>query len=53
VGIELGTTNFWVSVMEGKESCVIKKSEGAGTMRSVVGFIKHGEGLVFWVVDDG
>ncbi|KAF7318065.1 Heat shock protein 70 [Mycena chlorophos] len=46
VGIDLGTTNSCVSIMEGKSSRVIENSEGARTTPSVVAFAKHGERLV-------
>lgn len=46
VGIDLGTTNSCVSIMEGKTSRVIENSEGARTTPSVVGFTKHDERLV-------
>lgn len=46
VGIDLGTTNSCVSVMEGKSARVIENSEGARTTPSVVAFTKHGERLV-------
>ncbi|GBE80738.1 heat shock protein 70 [Sparassis latifolia] len=46
IGIDLGTTNSCVSVMEGKTSRVIENSEGARTTPSVVAFTKHGERLV-------
>jgi molecular chaperone DnaK len=46
VGIDLGTTNSCVAVMEGKSSRVIENSEGARTTPSVVAFTKHGERLV-------
>jgi molecular chaperone DnaK len=46
VGIDLGTTNSCVSVMEGKSSRVIENAEGARTTPSVVAFTKHGERLV-------
>ena len=46
MGIDLGTTNSCVSVMEGKSSRVIENSEGARTTPSVVAFTKHGERLV-------
>ncbi|KAK7036441.1 Hsp70 ATPase ssc1 [Paramarasmius palmivorus] len=46
VGIDLGTTNSCVSVMQGKDSIVIENSEGARTTPSVVAFTKHGERLV-------
>ncbi|KAF9517621.1 hypothetical protein BS47DRAFT_467243 [Hydnum rufescens UP504] len=46
VGIDLGTTNSCVSVMEGKVSRVIENAEGARTTPSVVAFTSHGERLV-------
>ena len=46
VGIDLGTTNSVVAVMEGNEPVVIANSEGARTTPSVVGFAKSGERLV-------
>ncbi|KAI6107531.1 heat shock protein [Pisolithus thermaeus] len=46
VGIDLGTTNSCVAVMEGKQARVIENSEGARTTPSVVAFTKHGERLV-------
>lgn len=46
VGIDLGTTNSVVAVMEGGEPVVIANSEGARTTPSVVGFSKSGERLV-------
>ncbi|ESK97381.1 heat shock protein [Moniliophthora roreri MCA 2997] len=46
VGIDLGTTNSCVSVMQGKDSIVIENAEGARTTPSVVAFTKHGERLV-------
>jgi molecular chaperone DnaK len=46
VGIDLGTTNSVVSVMEGGEATVVTNAEGARTTPSVVGFSKSGEVLV-------
>lgn len=46
VGIDLGTTNSVVSVLEGGEATVIANSEGSRTTPSVVAFAKNGEILV-------
>src|SRR6202171_2632235 len=46
VGIDLGTTNSVVSVLEAGEPTVIPNAEGARTTPSVVGFSKAGEALV-------
>src|SRR5688572_10850818 len=46
IGIDLGTTNSVVAVMEGGEPLVIVNQEGARTTPSVVGFSKDGERLV-------
>ncbi|HEU5438790.1 MAG TPA: molecular chaperone DnaK [Ktedonobacterales bacterium] len=46
IGIDLGTTNSCVAVMEGGEPVVIPNSEGARTTPSVVAFTKSGERLV-------
>jgi molecular chaperone DnaK len=46
VGIDLGTTNSVVSVLEGGEPTVITNTEGARTTPSVVAFAKNGEVLV-------
>ncbi len=46
IGIDLGTTNSCVAVIDGKESRVIENSEGARTTPSMVAFTKDGERLV-------
>ena len=46
IGIDLGTTNSVVAVMEGGEPKVIPNEEGGRTTPSVVGFTKSGERLV-------
>src|SRR5213592_4528972 len=46
IGIDLGTTNSVVAVMEGGEPVVIANPEGGRTTPSVVGFSKGGERLV-------
>ncbi|MDD3766987.1 MAG: molecular chaperone DnaK [Eubacteriales bacterium] len=46
IGIDLGTTNSCVAVMEGGEPVVIPNAEGARTTSSVVAFTKNGERLV-------
>ena len=46
IGIDLGTTNSCVAVIEGGEPVVIANAEGARTTPSVVGFSKTGERLV-------
>ena len=46
IGIDLGTTNSVVAVMEGGEPTVIPSAEGGRTVPSVVAFTKTGERLV-------
>lgn len=46
IGIDLGTTNSCVAIMQGGEPVVIANSEGVRTTPSVVGFAKNGEQLV-------
>jgi len=46
IGIDLGTTNSCVAVMEGGKPKVIFNSEGANTTPSMVGFLEDGERLV-------
>lgn len=46
IGIDLGTTNSCVAIMEGSTPVVIANSEGARTTPSMVGFAKNGERLV-------
>src|SRR2546422_1425342 len=46
IGIDLGTTNSCVAVMEGKAAKVIENSEGRNTTPSIVAFTDDGERLV-------
>src|SRR5690606_1779134 len=43
IGIDLGTTNSCVAVMEGNEPVVIPNAEGKRTTPSIIGFLKDGE----------
>ena len=46
IGIDLGTTNSCVAVMDGKDTRVLENNEGARTTPSIVAFAKNGEKLV-------
>jgi molecular chaperone DnaK (HSP70) len=46
LGIDLGTTNSCMAVMEGSEPVVLENSEGRRTTPSVVAFTKNGERIV-------
>ena len=46
IGIDLGTTNSCVAIMEGKDTRVIENAEGARTTPSMVAFTESGERLV-------
>jgi molecular chaperone DnaK len=46
IGIDLGTTNSCVSVMDGKTAKVIENSEGTRTTPSIIAFGDNGERLV-------
>jgi molecular chaperone DnaK len=46
VGIDLGTTNSCVAILDGEQSVVIPNSEGSRTTPSIVGFAENGERLI-------
>jgi len=46
IGIDIGTTNSVVAVMEGGEPTIIPSAEGGRTVPSVVGYVRSGERLV-------
>ena len=46
IGIDLGTTNSCISIMDGKDAKVIQNAEGARTTPSIIGFTEKGERLV-------
>ena len=46
IGIDLGTTNSCVAVMDGKDARVIENTEGARTTPSMIAFADDGERLV-------
>ena len=46
IGIDLGTTNSCVAVMDGKDTRVIENAEGSRTTPSMIGFADDGERLV-------
>ena len=52
IGIDLGTTNSCVAVMEGGQPVVIPNAEGARTTPSVVAFSKDGERMVGQIAKD-
>ena len=53
IGIDLGTTNSCVAVMEGRNAKVIENSEGMRTTPSMVAFTESGERLVACRADPG
>ncbi|MCK5444518.1 MAG: Hsp70 family protein, partial [Rhodospirillaceae bacterium] len=46
IGIDLGTTNSCIAIMDGKDTKVIENSEGTRTTPSMVAFTESGERLV-------
>jgi molecular chaperone DnaK len=46
IGIDLGTTNSCVAIMEGKAARIIENAEGARTTPSIIAFSKDGEKYV-------
>ena len=46
IGIDLGTTNSCVAVMDGKDTKIIENVEGARTTPSMIGFAEDGERLI-------
>ncbi len=46
IGIDLGTTNSCLAILEGGQACVISNGEGGRTTPSIVGFAKDGEQLI-------
>ena len=51
IGIDLGTTNSCVSVMEGNEPVVIPNAEGKRTTPSVIAFVEGGEIKGLWGIN--